>query len=124
AELGRSFDLIRDTGTFVANRQELRQAFERQAEISRVLDAYWYRLSSLDRRRFTPYLVKSFLHHASLWRIYGFLTDGSVEYRRAGELARHALQAIDTVGGRSESDEVLQFFRFDALIWYGRILGV
>lgn len=123
-DLGRAFDLIRDTGTFVRDPHELRQAFERQAAISRALDAYWYRLSSLDRRRFTPYLVKSFLHQASLWRIYGFLTDGSVEYHRAEELARHALQAIDAAGRGSENNETLQFFRFDALLWYGRIRGV
>jgi hypothetical protein len=67
---------------------------------------------------------KAFLHHANLWRVYGFLTDGSLEYRRAEELARHALQAIDAVDRRSENDETLQFFRFDALIWYGRIRGV
>jgi hypothetical protein len=34
------------------------------------------------------------------------------------------LQAIDAVDRRSENDETLQFFRFDALIWYGRIRGV
>jgi hypothetical protein len=123
-DLGRAFDLIRDAGTYVSDLYELRQGFERQLAICRALDAYWYRISSLDRRRFTPYLVKSFLHHASLWRIYGFLTDGSVEYRRAEELARHALQAIDAVDLHSENDETIQFFRFDALIWYSRIRGV
>jgi hypothetical protein len=117
--LGRAFDLIRDTGTRVRQSEELRQAFERQETISRALDAYWYRIWSLDRRRFAPYLVKSFLHHASLWRIYGFLTNGSVEYHRAEELARHALQAIDAAGRGSENNETLQFFRFDALLWYG-----
>jgi hypothetical protein len=52
------------------------------------------------------------------------LTNGSVEYHRAEELARHALQAIDAAGRGSENNETLQFFRFDALLWYGRIRGV
>jgi hypothetical protein len=104
-DLGRAFDLIRDAGTFVSDLYELRQGFERQLAICRALDAYWYRISSLDRRRFTPYLVKSFLHQASLWRIYGFLTDGSVEYYRAEELARHALQAIDAASSTRASSE-------------------